>query len=64
MPGTDVETRLGSPNARHKAIVLAGLLRDLGGTGVRVESTSGYIPQTNVVHFSPSAEVRRLLTTR
>ena len=51
-------------NAPHKAVVVAGLLRDLACTGVRVESTSGYTPQSNVVHFSPSAEVRRLSSIR
>ena len=52
---------IGFANAHHKAIVLADLLRDLGCGDVRVESTVGYAPQTNVVYFSPSGEVRRFL---
>jgi hypothetical protein len=52
---------IGFANARHKALVLAARLRDLGCSDIRVESTSGYAPQTNVVHFSPSDDVRRFL---
>ena len=52
---------IGLANAHHKAVVLATLLGDLGCADVRVESNSGFVPQTNVVHFSPTAEVRRML---
>jgi hypothetical protein len=41
-------------NSQKKAALIADLLHDLGARDVTVESTVGFIPQTNMVHFTPS----------
>lgn len=48
----------GFANAKEKATLVAQLLTDLGCRGVSLESTFGYIPQSNVVHFTPTDDVR------
>jgi hypothetical protein len=41
-------------NSLKKAALISQLLDDLGARDVRVESTVGFIPQTNMVHFTPT----------
>jgi hypothetical protein len=41
-------------NAQQKAALVSNLLSDLGARHVTVESTIGFIPQTNTVHFTPT----------
>jgi hypothetical protein len=41
-------------NSQKKAALISDLLHDLGARDVTVESTVGVIPQTNMVHFTPS----------
>ena len=41
-------------NSQKKAALIADLLHHLGARDVTVESTVGFIPQTNIVHFTPS----------
>lgn len=50
-------------NAQHKARLVAQLLTYLGCQDVRLESNFGFIPQTNVVRFEPTVEVRDRLQT-
>jgi hypothetical protein len=52
-------------NAAGKVKLVAELLSYLGCQNVRLESDMGFIPQTNVLKFEPTAEVReRLEMTR
>ena len=44
-------------NSKDKANLVAQLLVALGCHGVRLESDFGLIPQTNIVHFTPTDEV-------
>jgi hypothetical protein len=48
-------------NAHDKATLIAQLLVDLGCRDVRLETTFGFIPQSNRVHFLPTAEVKEWL---
>lgn len=48
-------------NAQDKAKLIAQLLTNLGCREVRLESTFGFIPQTNAVHFQPTEEVTQWL---
>ena len=48
-------------NAQEKVKLVAQLLSYLGCENVRLESDFGFIPQTNVLRFEPSAEVRERL---
>lgn len=48
-------------NAQDKAKLIGQLLTYLGCQDVRLESTFGLIPQTNVVHFQPTEEVTQWL---
>jgi hypothetical protein len=48
-------------NAQDKARLVAQLLTSLGCRAVRIESTFGVIPQTNVVKFEPTGELREWL---
>jgi hypothetical protein len=48
-------------NAKDKANLVAQLLVALGCHDVRLESVFGYIPQTNIVHFTPTDEVNAWL---
>jgi hypothetical protein len=41
-------------NSQKKATLVSELLNDLGARHVTVESTVGFIPQANMVHFTPS----------
>jgi hypothetical protein len=41
-------------NSQKKAALVGELLNDLGARHVTVESTVGFIPQANMVHFTPS----------
>lgn len=45
-------------NAQRKVALLVALLNELGCANVRTESTQGFIPQTNTIHFEPTPEVR------
>jgi hypothetical protein len=48
-------------NSQHKVTLLAELLKELGCSGIRTESTQGFIPQTNTIYFQASAELRKWL---
>ena len=48
-------------NSQHKVAVLAALLKELGTSNIRTESTQRFIPQTNTIYFQPSAELRTWL---
>jgi len=48
-------------NSQHKVAILAALLKELGASGIRTESTQGFMPQTNTIYFQPSAELRAWL---
>jgi hypothetical protein len=48
-------------NSQHKVALLAALLKALGCSNVRTESTQGFIPQANTIYFDPSAELRKWL---
>jgi hypothetical protein len=41
-------------NSQQKATLISNLLSDLGARHVTVEPTVGLIPQTNIVHFTPT----------
>jgi hypothetical protein len=46
-------------NARQKVALLVALLNELGCSNVRTESTQGFIPQTNTIHFDGCPDVRQ-----
>jgi hypothetical protein len=48
-------------NAQHKVALLAALLKELGASHIRTESTQGLIPQSTTHSFEPSAELRTWL---
>jgi hypothetical protein len=48
-------------NSQHKVSLLVDLLKELGCSSIRTESTQGFIPQTNTIYFQPSAELRKWL---
>ncbi len=50
-------------NARDKANLIANLLTMLGCRDVRLESNFGFIPQTNILRFTPTGEVAHWLGT-
>lgn len=50
-------------NSRDKATLIAQLLTRLGCRDVRLESNFGYIPQTNILRFTPTGEVRQWMST-
>jgi hypothetical protein len=48
-------------NSQQKAALISNLLSDLGARHVTVESTVGVIPQTNMVHFTPTPLIAQWL---
>lgn len=52
---------IGFANSQQKVAVLVSLLKELGCSNVRTESTEGRIPQTITIYFQPSAELRSWL---
>ncbi len=48
-------------NSQHKVALLLALLKELGCSNIRTESTQGFIPQGNTIYFQPSAELRKWL---
>ena len=48
-------------NARDKVTLVADLLTNLGCHDVRIESSSGTIPQANRIRFEPTEEVKEWL---
>ena len=48
-------------NSQHKVTLLAELLKELGCSDIRTESTQGFIPKGNTLYFQPSAELRKWL---
>jgi hypothetical protein len=49
------------PNARHKAEVVAGLLREFGASGVSLSSKEGMIPRVWTLSFTPSRALAEAL---
>lgn len=49
-------------NSHEKATRIAQLLTMLGCRDVRLESNFGYIPQTNILRFTPTAELREWIS--
>jgi hypothetical protein len=51
-------------NSRDKANLIAQLLTMIGCRDVRLESNFGFIPQTNILRFTPTGEVAHWLGKR
>lgn len=51
-------------NNEKKSARIAGLLHGLGASRVTIESTVGLIPQTNMVHFTPTPLITEWLNQR